>query len=1270
MRRRREEDFGDQPDQQRRRLLSQRNRRRRRPRPDVAESSRPSQARRLGLRRSQRQILREGGRLYGVGYFRERARSHHSGEVIFDVFVQGIPVLTLGRLRDNRDDLEFLFEGLLDFMGPYRFVNDQVYRLRMQATITGNTGISTDMLDYEAFTVNDFLEAIEALLNSIQSLNLNQFQIRIVWARMPDLAGGGGTGGDSIPAQFRCMDFETFCKKKRCCYWVNPRTTQNCFFDCMVLNELLLRGETDQLRNLSKRGDALEKHAAVYRQQCQDIIGLNEPVRHTHYKQLEARFGFRLYVIVFPQMRMIYNGNPDKEVDPGEKKMVVLCQPATLDYRGHYVLVNWKTMHALWNRRLFCFQCKKAYKDTRHTCSAKCVGCGSTACEGAHVDITTFEMQCNNTKCGRAVYNNACRQRHKCTSLGKFRRCMTCSQYYIPLPKYRLARGEESHRCYQTHCTNCKEWYASDQQHCCYHQPLTKEDMIEVTTRYVFYDYECVLGESEHEVAGIVAMTMDSDEVYEFHTHDAFIEWIFQDCHKGYTFIAHNSGRYDFHFVKREMLRRNIKSRDVCNGNTIFYSKETSLGIRFVDSFRFIPIGLRKFAKTFGLKDVSKTFFPYRFFTPENKFYKGPIPDRSYFDVDRMTEEEQATFETWYQSFEGKTVDLYRLCMNYCIDDVKVLKEGCKKFRSLFLELTDQEVDPFQYITIASVCMTIYRRFHLREKSIAILNERQATRSRLLFDREYGEQYEHHPCGYVDHDRHVVYMWRDCVDDGCLHCFNRLTMHPTQFRFMFDLHRQFEARRQQTADFFAPYKLVVVRECDFLATHSSDDLESVYPMDIRRAFYGGRTEPTKCRYIAKDGEVIRYRDFTSLYPTIQYGQCRGIADPEHTSRTFRYPIGHPETYTQVAPDQVLDYFGFADVDIVPPKDLYIPVLPARVDKKLMFHCRPQRGCWTTVELKKAVERGYVIERVHWVMHFSESSDTLFRNYVKTFLKVKQEAAGWKKLGAEEPDAQQAILEDYQQVMGITLDPDRISEEGNPGLYFIAKLCLNSLWGKFAQRENFDEQLDTFDDETFQEAIFDDTRKVKGVVMHDVNTRTITYEKRDKFRTGSKHVNIAIAAYTTAYARLRLYEALELTDRDTLYMDTDSVIYIDRGQLSVGPYLGDLTDELDEDDGIVSFVSTGPKCYAYTTRKGKTSCKIKGFSLNPATMTSLNGEVMHDLVTRRDETVKVKVQQPRFEINERHTIRTDPEFIKEFQFTFDKRQCCALEGDCLDTLPWT
>ena len=55
-----------------------------------------------------------------------------------------------------------------------------------------------------------------------------------------------------------------------------------------------------------------------------------------------------------------------------------------------------------------------------------------------------------------------------------------------------------------------------------------------------------------------------------------------------------------------------------------------------------------------------------------------------------------------------------------------------------------------------------------------------------------------------------------------------------------------------------------------------------------------------------------------------------------------------------------------------------------------------RGTWCTEEPKKAVELGYKIIKIHDVWHFRDEDRRLglFADYVNTWLKIKQECAGW------------------------------------------------------------------------------------------------------------------------------------------------------------------------------------------------------------------------------------------------------------------------------------
>ena len=86
-------------------------------------------------------------------------------------------------------------------------------------------------------------------------------------------------------------------------------------------------------------------------------------------------------------------------------------------------------------------------------------------------------------------------------------------------------------------------------------------------------------------------------------------------------------------------------------------------------------------------------------------------------------------------------------------------------------------------------------------------------------------------------------------------------------------------------------------------------------------------------------------------------------------------------------------------------------------------------------------------------------------------------------------------------------------------------------------------------------------------------------KKEDACEGAGKTNIFIASFTTALARLKLYEELQSWGSKFFTM-TQTVIYKWReGQPRnpTGIFLGQMTDEL-EGDPIVEFGSAGPKTY--------------------------------------------------------------------------------------------
>ena len=146
--------------------------------------------------------------------------------------------------------------------------------------------------------------------------------------------------------------------------------------------------------------------------------------------------------------------------------------------------------------------------------------------------------------------------------------------------------------------------------------------------------------------------------------------------------------------------------------------------IRLIDSLKFLPMKLSKFSKVFGLKET-KGWFPHLFNVKENWNYIGLYPEKEYYGVTLMNEEEVQSFNDWYNE-KVKSNSIFNFqdeIEHYCRLDVNILREGCLKYRSLMLDVTKTKyaeteqagIDPWQEITIASVCSQVYRSKFLEE---------------------------------------------------------------------------------------------------------------------------------------------------------------------------------------------------------------------------------------------------------------------------------------------------------------------------------------------------------------------------------------------------------------------------------------------------------------------------------------------------------------------------------------------------------------------------
>ncbi len=235
----------------------------------------------------------------------------------------------------------------------------------------------------------------------------------------------------------------------------------------------------------------------------------------------------------------------------------------------------------------------------------------------------------------------------------------------------------------------------------------------------------------------------------------------------------------------------------------------------------------------------------------------------------------------------------------------------------------------------------------------------------------------------------------------------------------------------------------------------------------------------------------------------------------------------------------------------PPRKLLFPALPFRCHGKLMFalcrtcahdenqttsctHTDEERalsGTWVTIEVLKAIEKRYVVAKIYELWHFPDRSDTLFRDYVKTFLRLKQHASGYPSDVVTDEDKENYIREYYEKE-GIQLNPEKIGH--NPAQRSISKLILNSLWGRFSMRTNLLQTLLVTHSEDFAQIIFGKTDILKYFSFASDDVALVQTCRPEGDVCEARDINVFIGAFTTAHAWLELYNLMDRLTRTLLY----------------------------------------------------------------------------------------------------------------------------------------
>ena len=182
-----------------------------------------------------------------------------------------------------------------------------------------------------------------------------------------------------------------------------------------------------------------------------------------------------------------------------------------------------------------------------------------------------------------------------------------------------------------------------------------------------------------------------------------------------------------------------------------------------------------------------------------------------------------------------------------------------------------------------------------------------------------------------DQEINTIYEFYGCYFHGCSRCFPRnrdVRRNCHKDRTVNEVYYTTEKKAAMLRQ--AGYQVIEKWECDFNPDKKTDpqlksflqDLKMVPPLEPRDAFYGFRTAAATLYAKGDPGEDIKYCVVTSLYPWV--------------NKYKEYPVRFPIIYTNPSQQDIDQYFGVAQVDILAPEHLYHPVLPVHSNGKLTF----------------------------------------------------------------------------------------------------------------------------------------------------------------------------------------------------------------------------------------------------------------------------------------------------------------------------------------------
>ena len=368
-----------------------------------------------------------------------------------------------------------------------------------------------------------------------------------------------------------------------------------------------------------------------------------------------------------------------------------------------------------------------------------------------------------------------------------------------------------------------------------------------------------------------------------------------------------------------------------------------------------------------------------------------------------------------------------------------------------------------------------------------------------------------------------------------------ISLHQVIFKFTFMIFDLFGKNVHHYPTL--PSLAFAIFRSNFMEENSIPQLSGKIAKDIRSGYTGGAVD----MYIPKPpkGVKIKGYDVNSLYPS--------------RMRDCDMPVGNPIFFKGDIRLIDANAFGFFYCEIIAPDNIKHPILQTHVMTNNGIRTIAPIGIWEdmlfSAEMDNAKKFGYKFN-ILWGYTFERKN--IFKSYVDNLYSL------------------------------------RLQFPKSDPLNYIAKILLNSLYGRFGMNDNFAEvniiHKDYYPD--FENKFFDDI--INKTEIDDYYLVEIKNNEEIVEDENSTHnINVGIASAITAYSRILMTIFKNNSKINLYYTDTDSA-YTD-SDLDENFISETVLGKLKLENTCKTAIFLSPKVYCLETEDNNFIYKVKGLS---------------------------------------------------------------------------